>query len=140
MSGTLTPLTPLSGLSSTSGTDYSGMSPDEVDTALNSPMTAPEINQAMGYNYAPSTTPTSPAVPTVGSVVPLTSAPPTAAQNATGVLSSIWGIITGNVENGIFVILGLLLIAAGIFSFKSTQTVVSTVGKVGAKAAEVAAA
>lgn len=42
-------------------------------------------------------------------------------------------------EDIIFIVLGLMLVAAGIFSFKSTQTVVETAGKMSAKAAELTA-
>jgi len=95
-----------------------------------------------------------PSLPTLPTIAPLTDTGSgnfaTQALNA-GALSSS-GIFSGisnsvqsifspsNIENLIFVLLGLLLIAAGIFSFKTTQTVITTAGKYGAKAAEVAAA
>lgn len=41
-------------------------------------------------------------------------------------------------EDIVFVIVGLILIGAGVFSFKGTQTVINTVTKTAAKAAEVA--
>lgn len=47
--------------------------------------------------------------------------------------------IVKNEENIIFIILGLILIAAGIFAFKTTQTVIQTASKISTKAAEVAA-
>lgn len=123
------------------------MSEDEVDAALNAPMTPTEINNAMGYTVTGDTAPTIPTIPTTGYNTPASAAASTAPaatasaiSQGTGVLTSIWNILTGNIENGIFVVLGLLLIAAGIFAFKSTQTLALNAGKLGAKAAEVAAA
>ena len=87
---------------------------------------------------------TIPSVATAGTT-PTSSSTPTATTTATaidagtGILASLWNIITGNIENGIFVVLGLLLIAAGIFAFKSTQTIVKVAGKAGTTAAELAA-
>jgi LPXTG-motif cell wall-anchored protein len=109
------------------------MTEEQVDAALNSPMTTAEINKAMGFS--------TPAIPTTTPVTtPIPAAVSSAASSATTALTSIWGVLTGNIENAIFVLLGLLLIAAGIFAFKSTQTIISTGTKFGAKAAEVAAA
>jgi len=42
-------------------------------------------------------------------------------------------------EDIVFVIVGLILIGAAVFSFKGTQTVIDTVTKTASKAAEVAA-
>lgn len=145
---TLAPLPSLPGISQSTGTDYTGLDEAGVDAALNAPMTDDEINQAMGYNYTGSSTaPTIPSIPTTGYDTPSSAAASStnaAASNVvtatTGVLTSIWNIVTGNIENGIFVVLGLLLIAAGIFAFKPTQTLAVNAGKLGAKAAEVAAA
>lgn len=80
----------------------------------------------------------SPSVPTTGSN-PTASTTAGAIDTGTGVLTSIWSVITGNIENGVFVVLGLLLIAAGVFAFKSTQQAIGTAGRLGARAAEVAA-
>lgn len=146
---TLALLPSLPAISSSTGTDYSGLSPDEVTDAMNAPMTDDEINAAMGYNaVTPISQPTNPASifntapssPTVVPTTPTASASPSAASSATGVLTSIWNVITGNIENGIFVILGLLLIAAGIFAFKTTQTVVQVAGKAATRATELGAA
>ena len=87
--------------------------------------------------------------PTIGQTAPNAASAATAASSpaatssaasSTGVLTSIWNVITGNIENGIFVILGLLLIAAGIFTFKTTETVVKVAGKAATKATEIGAA
>lgn len=45
-----------------------------------------------------------------------------------------------NVGRLVFAILGLILIAAGVFSFKTSQLVVQTGGRIGRRVAEVAAA
>lgn len=137
---TLAPLPslPQIGVSQSTGTDYTGLTPEQVDAKLNSPMSAAEVNQAMGYNYA-GAAPSSPAAP----AAPAASAAPAAPATGSGIggiFSQLLSVITGNLENGVFVLLGLLLIAAGIFSFKSTQTVINVAGKAGVKAAEVAAA
>lgn len=66
-------------------------------------------------------TPTLPTLPSLGSLASgLTSAAGTVA-NATSRL--VFGF---SLEDGIFIVLGLLLIAAGIFSFKSTAPVVES--------------
>lgn len=74
--------------------------------------------------------------PTTATTTPTTSS---------SLFNSITNFLTGNqaasnqsgwLSRGVFVILGLLLIAGGIFTFKETQTVISTVGKHAAKAAE----
>lgn len=147
MSNTLTPLTSLANFddfgtsSGTSSIDDEAAafenptpnySDNQLDNLINIPSDVDESNLTIPNVAAP-------AVPTTGTNTAATTVPPTATQNATSVVSSIWGIITGNIENGIFVVLGLLLIAAGIFAFKSTQTVVKLAGKAGATAAEVAA-
>jgi hypothetical protein len=44
-----------------------------------------------------------------------------------------------SLEDIVFVLLGLLLIAAGVFAFKSSQTIIQTAGKYASKASEVAA-
>lgn len=120
------------------------MSPDEVTDAMNSPLTDAEFDQAMGYNAAPAMTSPAPSLPapTLPNVIPTSSTPTTALTSTSspaGILTSLWSTITGNIENGVFVILGLLLIAAGIFSFKTSQTIVQTVGNVAKKGAEGAA-
>lgn len=43
-------------------------------------------------------------------------------------------------EDGITIAVGMILISAGVFSFRSSQTVVTTVGKIAKKGAEVASA
>ena len=74
-----------------------------------------------------------PVAPSVSSTPPVPATKSQAANTASslgGTISSIWGILTGNVENGVFVVLGLLLIAAGVFSFKTTQNVIETGSKI----------
>jgi hypothetical protein len=43
------------------------------------------------------------------------------------------------IENIVFAVLGILLIAAGIFSFKTSQTIVQVAGKAASKGAELGA-
>jgi hypothetical protein len=54
------------------------------------------------------------------------------------------GIVTGSkgldLEDMVFIVLGLMLVGAAVFSFKETQTVVQNVTKGASKAAELAAA
>jgi hypothetical protein len=137
---TLATLPSLPGISQSTGTDYTGLSESGVDEALNSPLTSTEINQAMGYNYSgiPATPSLTPAIPSGGQATPVAS--PATATAKGSVFSTVLGLIESNIENVIFVLLGLMLIGAGIFSFKGTQSVVSTATKYGSKAAEVAAA
>jgi hypothetical protein len=133
----------LPGISSSTGTNYSGMTPDQVDDAMSAPMTDAEINQALGYNATGTSSSAAPAATTSATPTSIASSTPTPSSNATisssGVISSIWSIVTGNIENGIFVVLGLMLIAAGVFSFKAAQTIVTSAGKAGKTVAEVAA-
>jgi hypothetical protein len=142
--GGLASLPSLPGISQSTGTDYSGLDEAGVDAALNAPLTSAETNQAMGYNYSaiPATPSLTPAIPSTGTSTPVaTPVATTATATAKGsVFSTVLGLIESNVENVIFVLLGLMLIGAGIFSFKGTQSVVSTAAKYGSKAAEVAAA
>jgi hypothetical protein len=48
--------------------------------------------------------------------------------------------IVGNEENIIFIVVGILLIAAGLFAFKQTQTIIQGATKVASKGAELVAA
>lgn len=138
---TLAPLPSLPAVSSSTGTDYSGLSESEIDDKLNSPVSDAEENQAMGYNVAASApTAATPATSPSAAQAPTAPGAATATGSSTGLLSSLWATITGNVENGIFVILGLLLIAAGIFAFKTSQTIVQVAGKAASKGAEIGAA
>lgn len=57
----------------------------------------------------------------------------------TGAVKSFFGNLTFTLEDFLFIFIGTLLIAAGIFAFKSTQTVIQTGGKLGVKAAELTA-
>jgi hypothetical protein len=138
--GALASLPSLPGISQSTGTDYSGLDEAGVDGALNAPLTSAETNQAMGYNYSaiPATPSLTPAIPSTGTSTPVATAATASAKGS--VFSTVLGLIESNVENVIFVLLGLMLIGAGIFSFKGTQSVVSTAAKYGSKAAEVAAA
>lgn len=54
-------------------------------------------------------------------------------------ISQITTWIQAHEEDFVFIIAGLILIAAAVFSFKGTQTVIETATKGAAKAAEVAA-
>lgn len=58
------------------------------------------------------------------------------AKVANATSSSIFGI---SLEDIVFILVGLILIAAGVFSFKSTGSVINVVTKGAKKAAEVAA-
>jgi hypothetical protein len=81
---------------------------------------------------------TFPTAPTL--VSPSTASSAATASSSPGIVATAKHAISSNLENIIFILLGLMLIAAGIFSFKSTQTIISTTGKYAAKAGEVAAA
>jgi hypothetical protein len=141
---TLAPLPSLPAISSSTGVDYSGLSPDEVDSALNSPLTNEQINQAMGYNYtgivaptdSPQSTATIPSIPSVGTV-PTQSISTTATTPASSTMSAAQK--SSLIENIVFAVLGILLIAAGIFSFKTSQTIVQVAGKAASKGAELGA-
>ena len=82
-------------------------------------------------------TPTLPALPTIQAVG---GAAVNAATNAVVQSSSSPSLFSGltgfNMEDIVFIILGFLLIAAGIFAFKGTQQLIASGGKI----AEVAAA
>jgi hypothetical protein len=64
---------------------------------------------------------------------------PYVATSPGGYSNSVTQWISAHVEDFVFIILGILLIGAGVFSFKGTQTVVENAGKVAGKVAEVAA-
>lgn len=87
-------------------------------------------------------------VRTTGTAAPVTPAATTTPTVSTGVISALGtylGFPTTNVSGvntssnfltrGVFIALGMMLVAAGIFAFKQTQTVIQTAGKI----AEVAA-
>lgn len=57
-----------------------------------------------------------------------------AAKSATGVLSALK---SRSLEDYTVIIVGLLLVAAGLFAFKQTQTLITTIGKTARNAAEV---
>lgn len=96
-------------------------------------------------------------MPTSGSTITTggTSAPPPAAAPAAASGSSssattnylaiiekwLANLVTGGVslEDIIFVVIGLMLLAAGVFSFRGTQTVIKTAAKTAGHAAELAA-
>ena len=62
------------------------------------------------------------------------------AQKAIGAVTKVilpWSGI--DLEDTIFIVVGLILVAAAVFSFKGTQTVVQSVSRTASKAAEVAA-
>lgn len=63
----------------------------------------------------------------------------TSSATSSGVLGSVYSFLTGSVESVIFVIIGLLLIGAGLYAFKTTQTIIQTGGKIAKTAAEVTA-
>ena len=89
-------------------------------------------------NSVPNITfPTSPTLATVGTS-PVTAASVIAASTPS---TSIWTSLKNfSLEDGVFIILGLILIIAGIFSFKATQDAVKSGVSAGSKIAEVAAA
>lgn len=64
---------------------------------------------------------------------------PYVATSPGGYSNSITQWIGAHVEDFVFIIIGILLIGAGVFAFKGTQTVVENAGKVAGKVAEVAA-
>jgi fucose permease len=57
-----------------------------------------------------------------------------AAKSATGVLASLKA---RSLEDYVTIIVGLLLVGAGLFAFKQTQTLITTIGKTARNAAEV---
>lgn len=59
----------------------------------------------------------------------------TSTGGISGMLSSIETWVTSSAEHAVIVVVGLILIAAGVFSFKESQQAISTVAKVGKKAA-----
>lgn len=73
---------------------------------------------------------------------PATPATPANVSNpsATTVSSLLGGFHLPSLEDTVFIVLGLILIAAGVFAFKSSQTIIETAGRFGARASEVAAA
>jgi hypothetical protein len=86
-------------------------------------------------------------MPTMVSAQPIGKMQQTAMDvgNAFGGLSdstnnAIATIFNHSLEDWIFIVLGLMLIAAGIFSFKQTQQLIQTSGQLAGKVAEVAAA
>lgn len=82
-------------------------------------------------------TPTIPAIPAIGSNTTPSSTP----TINTASTPSIWSRLSNfSVEDFVFIVLGLLLIAAGVFAFKTTQNIITTGAKYGSKVAEVAAA
>lgn len=86
--------------------------------------------------------------PALNSPTPSSSETETVVPSNTGAFASIVSAVgfvenlfTGpNLENIIFIFLGILLIGGGIFAFRSTQTIISTGGRLAGRAAEVAAA
>jgi hypothetical protein len=86
-----------------------------------------------------SSTSSTPVTPT--SSTPSLGAVAKAALTAVNPFSGAFGL--PDLEDTIFVVLGLLLIAAGLFAFKGTQTIIqrgaSVASKVGKASAEVAA-
>jgi hypothetical protein len=126
-------LAPLPQIQPISTAEFDNNDPTDPASAFFVPPSGTIQNNAGAI--VPANTPTAAPVTT-----PIPAAVSSAASSGKNAILSIWGIITGNVENGIFVLLGLLLIAAGVFAFKSTQTIAVSAGKLGAKAAEVAAA
>ena len=60
-------------------------------------------------------------------------------NTASSVVSAMAGGIGGLFTDYVVIILGLILIAAGVFAFKQTQTVIESAGKVAGKIAEVSA-
>lgn len=77
-----------------------------------------------------------PSTPTAPATTPASS-PPTsggskAAQTAASIAGNVGSILTGGLltPRYIYLILGLLLIGAGIYSFKTTQTIIQTGTKV----------
>jgi hypothetical protein len=58
-------------------------------------------------------------------------------KGATNKFSGLKWIANSTIEDWVFIVLGLLLIAAGIFAFKQTQTIIQTASKAGSKIAEV---
>jgi hypothetical protein len=66
--------------------------------------------------------------PNVGAIPPLTGAGTYISQITTWIMSHL--------EDFVFILIGIILIGAAVFSFKGTQTVIKTAGKA---AAEVAA-
>lgn len=59
------------------------------------------------------------------------------ADNPSGGQKSVLGI---HLQDLVVIIVGIILIAAGLFSFKQTQTIIQTGGKIGKRVAEVASA
>ena len=73
---------------------------------------------------------------------PLLNSAATAINSGINTIKSGGGVlqwIENNIENLVFIILGFMLIAAGIFSFKQTQTIIREGGKAAAAAAGAAA-
>jgi len=64
---------------------------------------------------------------------------PYVATSPGGYSNSVTQWIGAHVEDFVFIIIGILLIGAGVFAFKGTQTVVENAGRVAGKVAEVAA-
>jgi len=55
-----------------------------------------------------------------------------------GWVTQIESWLVSHAENVVVVIVGLILIAAGLFAFKSTQTAITTVGRAAKRGAEIA--
>lgn len=58
---------------------------------------------------------------------------------ASGWLASLESYLASHAQNVVLVVIGIILIAAGLFSFKQTQTVVNTASRVGKRVAALGA-
>ena len=135
----------------------SGDNPLGTDSAMsilsngsnNSSLLMSQLN-ALNNQYTQPTTPALPSSPSLPGQTSATQASTSSVSNTgSGILGSAWaaaktalgfGTITNaQVENIVFVVVGLILIIAGVFSFKATQQIAVNVGNAAKTAAEVSA-
>ena len=145
MSTYIAPLPPLSQLppdaqivvngQSMTGNDYNVYQQNGIELPLSSPRatgtTIPAI-PSLGDLSAPTYTPEASGVAAATGSVPADTSASGSATGSSGLSSAIY------TSRLIILIIGVLLIAAGLFSFKATQTVIQTGARVGRRAAELA--
>jgi hypothetical protein len=118
------------------GQTYSGGSANWANNVASS------LSQQLGTTVTPNTTLSS----LMGSQTPSASSSSSSSASsffgsASGFLNNLFSGVTGGftLEDGVIIIVGLILIAAGVFSFKTTQTIITVAGKTAAKAAKTSA-
>jgi len=121
--------------------DSSTLPQSSIGSVALTPQQQADANLASN-TYLGTTLPTS----TTSNSTPITQA----ASSSTNLSPTIFGAASNaaknffsfsslNLEDGVFIILGLLLIAAGIFAFKTTQTIIQRGSDLAAKGSEIAA-